>query len=313
MPPERSLAHIDVNLLVTLDVLLQERSVTRAAERLSLTQPAVSGSLARLRTLFADDLLVRAGATMRPTPLAERLAGPLRASLEGLTQTVFPSGFDPREHHRTFAIAATDYVTLVLVRPLVDVLAREAPGMRIRTAAAGLSEATPRLRFDDADLAIVPARFVSTSTLPTRALFTDRFVAAAWSGRTDLSDPLTFAELRASPYLSYHKGAVPTLVEQRLCELGEAVEPATLVESFVVGALMLRGTRQVTFLQERLARMLAGPAELQLLEPPCELPTVVETMAWHPRATDDPAHRWLRERIVALADELGDGGLTSRR
>src|SRR4051794_35637012 len=104
-----ALAQLDLNLLVALDVLLEERSVTRAGERLSRTQPAMSDALRRLRAVFGDELLVRTGQTMRLTPLAEALRAPLHDALGQLEQTVFPTPFDPRVHARAFTIAATDY------------------------------------------------------------------------------------------------------------------------------------------------------------------------------------------------------------
>lgn len=133
-----------------------------------------------------------------------------------------------------------------------------------------------------------------------RALAEIEAVLIPLGARPHAKDPLTFSQLDRLPYLSYTVGPVDALLR----ELGHPRAPDTLVESFVLGPLLLRGTRQITFVQERLARRLATTAELRQLTPPFESPTLVETMAWHPRSDNDPAHRWLRTRLRAVAHEL---------
>jgi DNA-binding transcriptional LysR family regulator len=299
------LARVDLNLLVALDALLRERSVTAAGHSLALTQPSMSAALARLRVVFGDELLVRRGRAMHLTPLAESLEVPIREILGRIEATVLADrGFDPRHGARVFTISATDYAALVLLRPLLLALATEAPNVQVRVQALRVAEIGPRLSVDDVDLAIVPARFSAGSGLPFEPLFTDRFVAATWAGNADVTAPLTIGQMRSLPYLSFRQGDVPTMVDRRLEELDCRLAPQIQLESFVVGANFLRGTRFVTFLQERLVDDLAGDARLRMLEPPVELPTVIETMAWHPRWTTDPAHQWLRERILQLAAAL---------
>jgi DNA-binding transcriptional LysR family regulator len=304
-------AGIDLNLLVALDALLQERSVTRAGQRLSVTQPSMSGILHRLRLLFDDELLVRAGNTMRPTPLAESLEAPLRDTLLQLHEAVFPSEYDPLSHARTFTIAATDYVAYVLIQPLLNRMRTVAPQVTIRIASARIGELTLKLQLDDADLVIVPSRFSGASSLPTKTLFTDRFVGATWQGNHEIDSAPTVEELGRLPYLGYRQGSVPTLVDRQLAAQGIPLEPSTFVESFLVGALMLRGTQQFTFLQEHLAVALRDSAELRLFAAPFESPTVVETMSWHPRATNDRGHRWLRDEIAQVAAEVNAGSARS--
>src|SRR5882724_1587723 len=133
MTPERvNLAQIDLNLLVALDALLSEESVTRAGERLSLSQPAVSGSLARLRKMLGDDLLVRTGRTMTLTRFAETLREPVRDILRHIEQAlVARPAFDPAADSRPFTVYASDYTTMVLIRPLLEALASEAPEVSI--------------------------------------------------------------------------------------------------------------------------------------------------------------------------------------
>ena len=301
----RSLAGVDLNLLKALDALLQERSVTRAANRLSLTQPTVSAALARLRLLFNDELLVKSGRTMRPTPFARALEIRVRevlVELEGILTS--HAAFDPACDEQTFRVLATDYSSLILIQPLMQALATEAPNLRIYLESRPVAEHADRLERSDVDLAIVPERFSRTTGLPVQPLFTDRFVAVAWRGNQEVSDPLTFEHLARLPYLSYSLGPLASMVDMLLQELGHCRRADTVVESFVIGPLLLKGTRQITFVQERLAIALEETAELRLLQPPCAIPRLVETLTWHPRSTNDPGHRWLRERIVELARGL---------
>jgi LysR family nod box-dependent transcriptional activator len=301
----RSLAVVDLNLLKALDALLQERSVTRAADRLAITQPSMSAALSRLRDLFGDDLLIRVGRTMRPTPLAHRLEPDIRRIVAEIEQIVTSNvAFDPRDAGHTFTVLATDYAVVVLVQPLIAALASEAPNVRIQLESRDIDEHSLRLQRGEIDLAILPAEFTRPTTLPKQALFSDRFVAVSWRDNDALTEPLTLEQLRVLPYLSYRVGPIEFMVDTLLGELGYPIRPDTLVESFLVGSFLLRGTRQITFLQERLARRLAEMAELRLMEPPFVTPTLVETMTWHPRSSNDPAHSWLRARIHALAQTL---------
>lgn len=305
----RSLADVDLNLLVALDALLQERSVTRAGGRLSLSQPSMSGSLSRLRVLFGDELLIRRGRTMHPTPLAEMLEAPVREILAQVEQTVFhQQEFIPLQGSRTFTVAATDYAVLILVRPLLQALASEAPGIRLRLRATGFADQKSLLERGEIDLAIVPDRLTAATSMPFEVVLEDRFVAVVWRDNPAVEDRLTLEDLHRLPYLGYQVGSSASMVDRLLRELGYRREPDTLVESFVVGAHMLRGTLQVTFLQERLATLFRESDELRLVEPPIEFPPLIETISWHPRSTGDAAHQWLRTRIGGIARGLGSPG-----
>ena len=280
-----SLAGVDLNLLLALDALLQERSVTRAGARLSLSQSSMSGALARLRLLFDDDLLLREGRSMRLTPRAETLREPTRQIIAQIEAMVTSrTSFDPRQHSRSFVVLATDYAALVLMREVMRILAVEAPGVRLRLESPGLLDHSALLRAGEIDLAIIPAGATAHTGLPWVPVLHDRFVAAVWRENVGVTDPLTMERFRTLPYLSYRVGQQVTVVDRVMEQIGQPRQPDAVVESFVLGALLLRGTRQVTFLQERLARELESAAELRLLQPPFEIPPLVETMSWHPRA-----------------------------
>jgi LysR family transcriptional regulator, nod-box dependent transcriptional activator len=302
--PLHPLAGVDLNLLTVLDALVAERSVTRAAQRLGVTQPTASAALRRLRAQLNDEFLVRDGQAMRLTPLGESLEPAIRELLAQAEALLFPDArFEPATAQREFTIRATDYATLVLIRPLCRALAAEAPGILIKTRPFNVAEHSP-LPLDDVDLLIVPDRFTAPSELPSQALFTDRFVGAAWRENPLVGEAVSSEQLGKLSFISYRTEDVPSLVDRRLDELEIPVRPEIYLAGFVVGALFLRGTRHITFLQERLFNDLAETADLRAFTVDFPLPTVTETMAWHPRLANDPGHQWLRARIAALAQEI---------
>jgi LysR family nod box-dependent transcriptional activator len=302
----RPLATVDLNLLVALDALLSERSVTRAGERLSLSQPAASHALSRLRVLFDDELLVRSGRAMTPTRFAESLREPVRAVLAQIEQTlVARPAFDPAVDARAFRLFANDYVTIVLLAPLLRALADEAPGVRLEVV-SGFTSLPSLLHDDGLDLVIAAGDFADAAELPVTTLFEDRFVVAAGDGLAgELGARLTARQLAELPYLVYRQGGAQSRADLQLDALGVARNPVVTVESFALVPHLLRGTRMVTMLQERLVGALGLRADgLLTARPPVRLAPIVERMYWHPRSAQDPAHRWLRGRLVALAGDL---------
>ncbi|MFZ0378337.1 MAG: LysR substrate-binding domain-containing protein [Solirubrobacteraceae bacterium] len=299
------LSSVDLNLLVALDALLEEESVTRAAARLSLTQSAMSGSLARLRQLFADDLLVRRGRGMEATPFAETLAEPVHRIMAGVASVVASSRhFDPAADARTFSVLATDYSAMVLMRPVMAALGREAPRVQFELESTGILDHAGRIRRREVDLAITLAGATVHSGLPSQAVLRDRFVAVVWRHNALVGDRLSLAQFDRLPYLGFKVGGHCSDADQFMQLAGQDRRATVAVESFLLGALMLRGTDRVALLQERLALALSEMADLRVLEPPVETPPIVVTMTWNPALTDDPAHRWLRSRIVEIAHRL---------
>src|SRR3954454_21590017 len=309
-PPHTShhrsaLAGVDLNLLVALDALLTERSVTRAGQRLSITQSAMSGALGRLRGLFGDELLVRSGQSMRLTTFAESLLVPLREALAQLEATIFArSSFDPFREQRTFTLSATDYTSFVLLTRVQSALSAARTQVRVRVVTSDIAGSIPRLEAGEIDLAILPADFRRFPGLSSQRLFDETFVPTVWAHSRVAAEPLTFEGLAEAQLLSYRLGPLPTMVERRFEELGVHLEPAVILDGFVDGAFYLRGTDYVTFLQRRLVERLADAAELRILAIDIELPTFAETMWWHPKAANDAAHAWLRDRILEAAASL---------
>lgn len=297
------LAGVDLNLLVAFDALMSERSVTRAAERLSVGQSAMSATLGRLRRLFDDPLLVRQGRELVTTPLADSLIGPVRDALSTIEEALWTArpDFDPATARRTFSIVASDYVTLVFLRPLLARLASEAPHVRLHLRPV-TADFRDQLRRNLADLLIVPREVLGQAhDFPSSPLFSDRYVCAVGRDNPDVGDTITLDQFSAQPYLAYNVGVLTSVAEQQLDAAGIPRNVEVVAETLVLAPHLLSGTRLLTLLHERLARAMPAQLDIRLLEPPMPLSPITEVMSWTTRHEHDPAHVWLRRRLLHLA------------
>ena len=300
------LAGVDLNLLVALDALLDERSVTRAADRLGLSQPGMSNTLARLRRLFDDPLLVREGLMLMPTPRAESLRQPVQEALALIRQALDNrDGFDPATGHATFTVSCSDYSLLMLIGPLVRHLAATAPGLTIQVVPRA-ADAVRLLRDGEADLVIEPVEIMPDVTLPRMRLFTDRWLCCVWEGTAEVGDRMTLETYLRLGHLVYSaaRGHPISLVDTYLAQAKVPRRIEFTVESFLLAPFLLQGTDLVTLVPERAASHLRRTAAVRFLEPPLELPSITEMLWWSTRHTVDPAHAWLRARIAEIAAEL---------
>ncbi|PRY09070.1 LysR family transcriptional regulator [Kineococcus rhizosphaerae] len=292
---------------MALDALLQERSVTRAATRMGLSQPALSASLARLRRHFDDPLLTRVGNEHQLTPLAVRLREQVRVALAG-AERVFSADpdFDPASSVRDVRIVSSDYAETVLGGPLTALLAREAPGMRLR-----FSVNTPSVVEDaervlvDADLLLLPHGFLTD--LPHQDLHRDRWVCLVAQDNPDVDDELTVEQLRSMPWVVTYHGpvaATPAALQMRM--LGVEPHVQVITEHFLAVPALVAGSARIALLQERLALRLPPDAGVRVLAPPVEVGVLLEAMWWHPVYTADPEHTWLRDVVRRAAATLPD-------
>jgi len=302
-----NLAGLDLNLLVALDALLSERSVTRAAQRVGLSQPGMSNALARLRVLFGDPLLVRQGATLVPTSRAEALAGPVREALELIRGAIEPAtGFDPARDRRSFRLSCSDYTVLMLIGPLVRSLEAQAPGLTVEVLPR-MADAGRALSSGAVDLVIEPPEIMGRSDLPATRLWQDRWMCCVWDGNKRVGKQMTLEVFTSLGHLVYSMGgggqpvALPDLA---LSRLGVARRIDLSVESFLLAPFLLQETELITLVPARAEGFLRRIGEIRLLEPPIEIPAIVETLWWHPRANADAAHSWLRTRIHELSRDL---------
>ena len=286
------LAGVDLTLLVAFDALMSERSVSRAAERMSVGQSAMSATLARLRRLFDDPLLARQGRHLTPTPLALSLVDPVHEVLSTIEQTLcgVRSGFDPATDHRIFTIATSDYVALVFLRPLLGRLAHEAPNIRLHLRPMA-PDFRNQLSRNLADLLILPRDLLGPEhQLSVSPLFDDRYVCVVDRDNPDVGDTLTVEQFSSQPYLAYTVGSLASLAEQQLDAAGIPRNLEVTTESLVLAAHLLRGTRLLTLLHERLVRVMRHHLDLRLLEPAIPMDPGTELMVWTPRHEHDSAH-----------------------
>jgi DNA-binding transcriptional LysR family regulator len=300
------LSELDLNLLVVLDVVLAERSVTRAARRLGLTQPAVSNSLARLRTALGDPLLVRTGEGMVPTPRAVALQRRLGTALDGLREAIAdPGAFDPRTARRTFVIAATDYVQLVLLGALVRAIRHEAPGVALQIIAPVKAFPWNELGAGAVDLVIggANAREVPPG-VRRRWIFRDTVVCILRAGHPLGREPLTLDR-----YVDLdHVEALPIgtigLADAVLARLGRQRRLVLTVPNFLAAPFVVAQSDCCFTLAKRIAAPLAKALPLQVHALPFDTPPVTIGAFWHDRVHADPAHLWLRRLLARTAARI---------
>jgi LysR family nod box-dependent transcriptional activator len=299
-----NLRQFDLNLLVALDVLLQERNVTRAAERLFLSQPAMSGMLARLRHAFGDDLLVRVGRNLEPTDFAASIAPRVHEcvlELEDLLEQTRP--FVPERDQRAFRVGASDYSALLLLGPLIGRLIDVAPNMSVNFLRLDVT-VTERLNAGEIDFAVLPAEI--EPGLPSVPLFDDTWVCAAWARHPSLRDELTIDEFFRQPQMSFvisDPGRV-SVADEFLARVGPARKIVASTESFTAAPFLLQGTSLLTILPRRLGERMRQGAEIRLLELPFEVPPLREKLVWNPRFTSSPGHIWMRTQLIDVAAAL---------
>ncbi len=294
----------DLNLLVTLDALLTEANVTRAAQRLHLSQSAVSGQLARLRQLFDDPLLLPAdnGRGMTPTTRALDLAGPVRAALDQLAGIVRGQpAFDPATAQRTFQIAASDLSTAVLGLPLAGLLARHAgPGVRLAFRMTDGARIASQLQEGEVDLLIGSERMVPEN-MRARLLFEERFVMVQRKDHprgTETLDLDGYCALR-HVLVSTSGGSLHGFMDEHLHALGRTRNVVLSVQSFALVPGLLRQSDHVATVPSRLAALHADVLDSFGL--PFEGRGFSLYAAWHPRFHDDQALAWLRDQVVRIA------------
>ncbi|MGD8809327.1 MAG: LysR family transcriptional regulator [Gammaproteobacteria bacterium] len=299
-----NLRQFDLNLLLALDVLLQERNVTRAAERLFLSQPAMSGILSRLRNAFGDELLVRVGRNLEPTDFAVSIAERVHSCVLELEDLLEDSRvFDHTSERRAFRISASDYSTLLLFSPVVRMLLDVAPGMSAHFLRLDRT-ASERLGDGSVDFVILPAEI--EPGLPSTPLFDDTWVCAAWAEHPSLGEHLTIDEFLSHPHMSLNiadPGHV-SVADEFLARSGHERNIVASTESFAAAPFLLRGTPLLTVLPRRLGEHMQSAAEVRLLELPFEVPPLREKLVWNPRFTASPGHTWMRELVAAAARRL---------
>ncbi len=295
------LRQFDLNLLKALDALLAERNVTRAAERLGLTQSAMSHTLARLRAAFGDALFVRGPGGVKPTPRAEAISQSLARTLLDLTHIIQPPGtFDPLRAKRRFSIATDDYLERVLLPRLLSRLWAAAPGIDVDVVPVGD-------RLGESLAAGNPDLIISVSVLKRQIpgahmehLFDEHFVCVMREGHSLAGRKLTLDRFAALPHvLVAPQGKPGSIVDTELAKSGRRRRIAVTVPHFLAALHIVRESDVILTVGERLARH--DPVGLRLYQPPLALPHFSVAAFWHDRNHMDSAHGWFRTLVAETA------------
>lgn len=297
------LRKVDVNLLVLLDAILAEQNLTRVAEDLGMTQPAVSGALARLRQQFDDPLIVREGKKSVLTERAQELIPLVREAMTEVSRLLELSPtFDEATSTRTFMISGSDYVLAQMTPILLGLLATKAPSVHIEFDYLPIdARVTPDdlLRRD-----VIIAGHGTGLPGKKQSLFSDRFVCIVSADNTRLKKgKLTTDDLcELGQVRSYFGDNITTLIDEMLLEAGVEPRVTTSVQGFLPLPHLVAGTQYFAFVPELLATQLAEPLGLVVADTGIKAATLVEAAHWHPSKTGDPAISWL----VALLREASE-------
>jgi DNA-binding transcriptional LysR family regulator len=293
---------LDLNLIVIFDAVAQERSASRAAARLNMTQPAISHALARLRSSLGDELFVRTPNGMEPTPYAERLAGPVRAALESLRLGLEGAAeFDPASAERHFALAVDNSAALTLAAPLAAAVAAEAPGVSLDLRPSGTLDLAERLDRGELDLAIGGLAAPGERFTDLR-LFESGFAVLVKRGHPAAGDGgLDVHALAAFPHLAVSSTREASdFVDVELARHGLTRRIALRAPLLATPAALAQSD-MIAVIGDRAAREFARLAPLDVLQLPFASPRLVTAMLWHRRLDDVAAHRWLRRLLFGVA------------
>ncbi|MFI5915690.1 LysR family transcriptional regulator [Dactylosporangium sp. NPDC051541] len=299
-------ASLDLNLLLALDALLTERHVTRAGQRIGLSQPAMSDALARLRRHFGDELLTRVGNRYELTPLASGLRATSAAAMELIEQTFGAAHeFDPADCDREFVLIASDYATEILGDALITLIRRQAKRARLRMeqlpAEGALGAIIAEARRVDGFL--LP-RGIAVPGFPGVDLFRDGWVCLAAADNPAIGDALTLETMAGLPWVLHRLTERRNPIVEGARARGYDLDVELVVDCFRLLPELIRGSTRIGVVQRRWFEQRCDPTGLRTLDPPFEAAPVVEALWWHPALTGDASNRWLRSLIVAAARDF---------
>ena len=298
------LANIDLNLLVVFDTLIAEGHATRAAERIGLTQPAVSHALNRLRALFGDPLFVRSPRGMVPTSLAQDIAPSVRSILEQV-EGVLRGGraFDPAASTRQFVLGLSDYAAFVLLPHLTACFDQEAPGVSLVVRNTSRSVGLPML--EDGTVELIAGNFPEPPThMREELLYEEDFICAGRGDHPNLGEPLDLDRYLALRHIQVSmKGNPSGYVDAVLAEKGLKRNVAVTVGHFLMAPMLVDASDLVATEPRRLFTPLAGRLPLRLFPPPIDIPLFRVVQTWHSRHDADSGHQWLRRILREVGQQ----------
>jgi len=302
-----NLSNINLNLLVALDALLKERHVTKAGQRLHITQSAMSNLLKQLRDVFQDELFVRGQASrMIPTPRALALAQPVQeVLLQAAAIFAQPKKFNPKSERHTFTIGMSDYAEFVLLPPLMQLLNKQAPGVDIIVKHINyLTDETP---FEDSiiDLAIGIYPTIPENLIAEK-LFIEESVCLGWRQNPLLKKPLTLEAFTKAKQIVilYFENRTELFSEQYLTQRGLKRRVMATVPHTLTAVNSLPGTDLITMVLKKAAQKLIKTLPLAMQPAPFAYPDINIHMVWHTKHRNNTAHQWLRQQIKGLSSKI---------
>lgn len=299
------MSELNLNQMGALDALLTECNVRRAAQRVGVTQSAMSHALRQLREALGDPLLVRSGNRMIPTPRAEAIRIPLHHALVDLHAAVATRPrFEPETSQRRFTIACSDAVAVTLIPALARRLARAAPhvALELRDPPDGVAEL---LESGELDLLISPIR-PRAPGMKARALYTSGWTVVCKRRHPHLDRPLDLDLYCELPHAIVGRGRGPGVVDDALGKLGRSRRITLVIPYFMATSAILERTEHLITLPEGLARQLVRGRRLEPHDCPVRLPTGRVHAIWHERFDQEPGARWLREQLIIARDQIAD-------
>ncbi|HEY2050434.1 MAG TPA: LysR family transcriptional regulator [Caulobacteraceae bacterium] len=294
----------DLNLLLVFEAVLRERSVTRAAERLSLSQPALSHALNRLRALLDDRLFVRGPAGMEPTPRAMQLAAVVQRTLDDLRNAVQPVSFDPAASQRTFRIAVNNYAAAVVAPALILACQMAAPGVRLSIRPSGALDLENALERGELDLA-VSARAMDSSRINSHTVFMDDYVALTRRDHPGVTGPLSLQAFADLPRVTVSSSGDDTSFLDRALAAACLHQEVVADAPYLALVVLLANSDMVALLARGFAKAVASKSELLISDLRFPTPTVPCVLSWRRHLDDDPGHIWLRSMVADVAPSQG--------
>ncbi len=296
---------LDLNLLIALDAILEERSVLAASRRLHLSQPAMSAAVGRLRQYFNDEIFTISQRKLFPTPLAQSLEKPTRDILLRIrSNLISPPKFDPESSERRFRLVVSDYASIVLMHAVMKRVYRAAPRVCLEILPFS-DRVDDQLQRAEVDFVVIP----STSRIeghPSQHLFGDEFCCVAWNGSRQFGRSISLNRYLQVGHITAQLGPIRGLSfdERALVQMGHRRRIEIIAPNFTAMAAMVIGTDRIATMHHRLAAIFAKRFPLKLLRAPVRFPAFRELLQWPASFHMDPGLMWLREIITEVAAEV---------
>lgn len=296
---------LDLNLLVALDALLEERSVMGASRRLRLSQPAMSAAIGRLRQYFNDDIFTISQRKLMPTPLAQSLEKPTRDILLRIkANLISPPDFDPVRSERRFRLVVSDYASIVLMHAVMKRVYQLAPRVCLEILPFS-HRVAEQLQRGEVDFVVVPDTNLVDGH-PSQRLFADVFCCVAWQKSRQAGRSITLRRYLNAGHITAQLGLLGgvSFDERAIVQLGYRRRIEVIAPNFATMAAMVIGTDRIATMHHRLAAIFARSFPLKLLRLPIRIPEFREALQWPASFHLDPALAWLREIIIDVAAEV---------